>query len=387
MKKFVVLLLIPVLVLALVACEPGEATEDVPADTEVPEDDELFEDEPADDEFTEDEGLTDDDEMLDAEAVNDALVSSVLGTRLWLRDTDEADNVETVRIEDILFDQDGTIEYIVIDTGGLFDDTRRSVAVEPDIIGFTSPEGDRQITYLAEYPDLETAPEFDVAGAGEGPTVADDVEAEFAGLLRANIYQDFVVRNNADEGVGNVENLIADFETNEIAHAIVEVGGFLDIGDTEVVVPWDSFTWDAENETFILPVSRDVIENAPVFDDTEWTNGAPGADWDAEHTAYWDDVEYEDVGAMDDDDAMANGDVTAVARASELLGTRFRLPDADATFNVDTVQVEDILFSADGAIQYVVIDTGGIFDFDSGVVAVGQERIEFTTVEGERLLT
>lgn len=78
------------------------------------------------------------------------------------------------------------------------------------------------------------------------------------------------VHNGQFESIGSINDLIVDGEKGNIRFAVVGVGGFLGMGETDVMVPWGAFRWqpntDTNEEVFVLDVSREQLEKAPRFD-------------------------------------------------------------------------------------------------------------------------
>ena len=78
------------------------------------------------------------------------------------------------------------------------------------------------------------------------------------------------VHNREFESIGSINDLIVDAEKGSIRFAVVGVGGFLGMGETDVMVPWGAFRWqpntDTNEEVFVLDVTREQLEKAPRFD-------------------------------------------------------------------------------------------------------------------------
>jgi sporulation protein YlmC with PRC-barrel domain len=68
-----------------------------------------------------------------------------------------------------------------------------------------------------------------------------------------------VIGPTGDE-IGEVENVIINNE-GRIVGIIAEVGGFIDIGDTHVFVPWDQITFNQTLERVTIPVTQDNVED------------------------------------------------------------------------------------------------------------------------------
>ena len=72
-----------------------------------------------------------------------------------------------------------------------------------------------------------------------------------------------------DETIGTVSDLIID-DNGQIAAVIVEVGGFLGLGEKEVAVSWDSIERRSnENDDgykFSVDTTKEALENAPAYE-------------------------------------------------------------------------------------------------------------------------
>ena len=136
------------------------------------------------------------------------------------------------------------------------------------------------------------------------------------------------------EDIGRVENVLFSAE-GEALSVIAEVGGFLDIGDTHVSVPWEEVEIDADADTVVLPVTQETVEEYTLFTD--------------DYVTLEDTQEIEEVGGN------GWGTVDAgprVWRAAELIGDYARLNGGETP--VAYGYVDDIVV-VDGAIEAVVV--------------------------------
>ena len=71
------------------------------------------------------------------------------------------------------------------------------------------------------------------------------------------------------EEIGTINEWVVDEPKGNIRFAIVGVGGFLGMGETDVIVPWLAFQFKHNNKgevTHLLNVTREQLEKAPRFD-------------------------------------------------------------------------------------------------------------------------
>ena len=160
--------------------------------------------------------------------------------------------------------------------------------------------------------------------AGIGAAQAQDViplsewnEMDMSSGWSAQQIINIPVRGSEGEEIGEVENIVIGPE-GDVQSIILEVGGFLDIGDTHFAVPWDDVevSGDGPIEYVTVPVTED---NYDQFD----------ISWSA-------------------------GDVNTGPRefrATELIGDYATLGGEESAGYVN-----DMLFDADGKLQSVVVN-------------------------------
>lgn len=82
--------------------------------------------------------------------------------------------------------------------------------------------------------------------------------------------------NDAD--LGKISELVVDPDSGRVAYAVVQMGGFLGIGDAHVPVPWALFQPATNTDGYVLNVPKERLANAPRFsgsnrpamDDRQW---------------------------------------------------------------------------------------------------------------------
>jgi len=78
------------------------------------------------------------------------------------------------------------------------------------------------------------------------------------------------VKNNQDESLGEVQALMIDKLTGEVAYVVLSYGGFLGMGDKLFALPWSIFSYDANDDCFKIPLNQAQLKNSPGFDKDKW---------------------------------------------------------------------------------------------------------------------
>lgn len=141
-----------------------------------------------------------------------------------------------------------------------------------------------------------------------------------------------VVDANGEE-IGDIENVIFSND-GEVLGVIAQVGGFWDILDTHVHVPWDEVTLEAGIQQVRIPVTEETVDDYDVFGD------------------YAFDEQVIDEGATDatqpvDDDLVAG---EGIFKATDLIGNY-----ASLAGNIRYGYVADLIVQ-EGSISAIVTD-------------------------------
>ena len=83
--------------------------------------------------------------------------------------------------------------------------------------------------------------------------------------LRAGDMIGSSLRNTRDEYLGEISDVIFDPDGQAITHALVEVGGFLGLGQDVIAVPLDALKITDDRETYIIAMTPERLEDAPRF--------------------------------------------------------------------------------------------------------------------------
>ncbi|WP_375260816.1 PRC-barrel domain-containing protein [Palleronia sp.] len=99
-------------------------------------------------------------------------------------------------------------------------------------------------------------------------SLADDAGAGSGGYELAENLKDRQVVNAVGQEIGELSNIIV--RGDRITHAIISIGGFVGIGGSEVVVPFDVLTFGEGQITIQTIATADQIDGLTAFDPKEF---------------------------------------------------------------------------------------------------------------------
>jgi len=99
------------------------------------------------------------------------------------------------------------------------------------------------------------------------------------------------VVNPKGDSLGDIKELAIDPRTGRVAYAVVSFGGFLSIGEKLFAIPFSAFAYNAEQNKYVLDVSKERLEAAPGFDSDRWPSMAE-EQWNRDLHKYYDRSPY-----------------------------------------------------------------------------------------------
>lgn len=107
-------------------------------------------------------------------------------------------------------------------------------------------------------------------------------------LLSASSINGTNVKNPVGEDIGKLKDLMIEWNTGNVAYAVMSFGGFLGMGEKLFAIPLESFTFKDTlgDEHAVLNVKKEQLENAPGFDKDNWPNQPDYQFIDLVHTFY-----------------------------------------------------------------------------------------------------
>lgn len=78
------------------------------------------------------------------------------------------------------------------------------------------------------------------------------------------------VINPQGDDLGEVEEIMLDLSSGQVAYAVLSFGGFLGMGDKLFAIPWEALSLNTEKKAFVMDIDKEKLENAPGFDKDDW---------------------------------------------------------------------------------------------------------------------
>jgi len=88
-------------------------------------------------------------------------------------------------------------------------------------------------------------------------------------LITAGRVTDTAVYNLSGDKIGRIEDLSIDKVSGQVRYALLSFGGFLHIGERYHPLPWGVLDYDTEKDGYVLPLTKEQLENAPSYTRSE----------------------------------------------------------------------------------------------------------------------
>lgn len=174
------------------------------------------------------------------------------------------------------------------------------------------------------------------------------------------------VQNPQGDDLGNIEDVVIDAASGHVAYAVLSFGGFLGLGEKQVIMPWRSLQTIAPGDTFTLDISEEQLKNAPNFDPNEWPDM---------EDLHWGDTIHEYYGQ----EPYWGQRLPPTAPHERAAPPQFRLLRSSQILRYDVMntrgqhlgEIEDLVIDATlGEIAYAVLSFGGFLGLEDKWFAV-----------------
>lgn len=87
----------------------------------------------------------------------------------------------------------------------------------------------------------------------------------YSKLLSISDLKDVHVKNLQNQDIGEINQVLIDPSSGRVRFVVLDVGGFLLMGETTVAVPWDALriSQDGDHPKYVLDASKERLEKAP----------------------------------------------------------------------------------------------------------------------------
>jgi sporulation protein YlmC with PRC-barrel domain len=97
-------------------------------------------------------------------------------------------------------------------------------------------------------------------------------------VLSASSLSGTHIHNPEGEHLGELEEVMIDLKTGNVAYAVLSFGGFMGFGEKLFALPWSMLTVDMDREIIVADLTKETLKNAPGFDKDNWPM-TPEPDW------------------------------------------------------------------------------------------------------------
>jgi len=80
------------------------------------------------------------------------------------------------------------------------------------------------------------------------------------------------VKNPMGESLGKINEVVIDKALGKVSYLVLDFGGLMGFGNKFFAVPWKMFTYNEEDDCFMLNVDKERLKDAPGFEKDHWPN-------------------------------------------------------------------------------------------------------------------
>lgn len=88
---------------------------------------------------------------------------------------------------------------------------------------------------------------------------------ETATLIASNKVEGSAVYSMAGDNLGSIHNFMVEKHSGQARYAVLQFGGFFNIGSDYYPIPWEMLTYDSEKAGYVVDIDREMLENAPRY--------------------------------------------------------------------------------------------------------------------------
>jgi sporulation protein YlmC with PRC-barrel domain len=161
------------------------------------------------------------------------------------------------------------------------------------------------------------------------------------------------IENSQGKNLGNIEEVVIDAATGDVAYAVLAFGGFLGLGEKLFALPWSALK-QSTSDTFTVPLTEEQIKKAPGFDRADWPSMEEKHWGDMIH-AYYGQPPYWTKRLPAEEARDESQQVTPrLVHSSHILRSEVMNPEGQSLGNIEDV----VLNARTGKVVYAVLSFG-----------------------------
>lgn len=94
----------------------------------------------------------------------------------------------------------------------------------------------------------------------------------YRNVVKASEVTGVDVRNTTGDNLGEINEIVIDKVDGKVNYLVLDFGGVLGFGNKFFAIPWKLFSYDTNEDCFILNIDKERLKNAPGFDKDHWPN-------------------------------------------------------------------------------------------------------------------
>lgn len=306
------------------------------------------------------------------------LASNLMGENVYNGSGEEAESIGEVN--DLVLDQEGKVQAIVVGVGGFLGIGQKEVALEYDLAEWVEREGDRFLVVETTADALKAQEEFDRAAYRPMPADADVAETKPAtkeDLANAPQPEDAENGEGTDGEMAAVPTDRPEQEGDQQAADAEPARDAMNDNEEAAELDGETVTGDEAADEEMAgrdqDQSADLNQTAEVAEPTQDRVDQEAAE--AEQDAQTDETQT----AAIDRNSLAEASSDQIS-ADNLMGTSVYGANEE-----DVGEIGDVILSSDGQVEAIIVDVGGFLGLGEKEVAISMENLVFMADEDGEL--
>ena len=84
-------------------------------------------------------------------------------------------------------------------------------------------------------------------------------------LIASDKVEGTAVFNRSGEKLGSIHNFMVNKQSGQVEYAVLSFGGVLGMGTDYYPLPWESLTYDTQQNGYLVDIDKDMLQSAPHY--------------------------------------------------------------------------------------------------------------------------